>query len=122
MHHVLCLIGDFALIGLGYFNKLIYIITIIFLIFTIKKFLINILSNFIFFKESQDNNLINNQEMSLKEARKILNLDANASKKEIIQAYYKLIKKNHPDRGGLEHMAKKIICAKNILMKSKKDA
>ena len=54
--------------------------------------------------------------MSKKEAYKILNLNEGASKKEILESYQRLMKKNHPDLGGSDWMAKKLNEARDILL------
>ena len=59
----------------------------------------------------------NSQLMSVDEARQILGLKHNASKDEITAAFKKLMLVNHPDKGGSQYIAAKIIQAKQILMK-----
>lgn len=54
--------------------------------------------------------------MSSDEARQILGVKANASKQEIIAAFKKLMLLNHPDKGGTEYIAAKIIQAKQTLI------
>ena len=55
--------------------------------------------------------------MSIDEARQILGVKPNAGKDEITSAFKKLMLINHPDKGGSEYIAAKIIHAKQILMK-----
>lgn len=57
-----------------------------------------------------------NSDMSLEEARKILNVSSNASRNEIQKSYYQLMKKVHPDVGGSQYLATKINNAKDILL------
>jgi hypothetical protein len=55
--------------------------------------------------------------MSVEEARQILGVKPNAEKEEITLAFKKLMLINHPDKGGSEYIAAKIIHAKQTLMK-----
>ena len=59
-----------------------------------------------------------NPNMTIEEACKILGVDKNASKEEIIEAHRNLIQKNHPDRGGSDYIATKINQAKDFLLKN----
>lgn len=61
----------------------------------------------------------NSSAMSVAEAYKVLGLDVNASKQEIILAHKKLIQKLHPDRGGSDYLAAQINLAKAVLLKVK---
>ena len=56
-------------------------------------------------------------QLTLEEARKMLNVSANASRDEIIGAHRKLIQKFHPDRGGNDYLASRINAAKALLLK-----
>jgi len=113
------IVGILTLIKFGYTNIIFYILVSIFLTFTVTRYLIDILYKLIFLSDGNEAVIEANHEMSFQEAITLLNVKENASKKEIMQAYYAMMKKNHPDLGGLEYMAKKINCAKNILIKSK---
>ena len=44
--------------------------------------------------------------MTKKEAYQILGLEEGASKKEILDSYQSLMKKNHPDLGGSDWITK----------------
>lgn len=63
-------------------------------------------------KSSGENNTIESSE----EAYKVLGVDENASKDEIIEAHRNLIQKIHPDRGGNDYLAAKINHAKDYLL------
>lgn len=56
--------------------------------------------------------------MSVEEARQILGLKNNPSKDDVLSAFKKLMLVNHPDKGGSEYIAAKIIQAKETLIKS----
>lgn len=51
------------------------------------------------------------------EARQILGLGANPTKKDIIAAHRSLIQKLHPDRGGNDYLASRVNLAKEVLLK-----
>ncbi len=60
---------------------------------------------------------VNKEEITVKEAYKILGIGVTATRQEIIDAHRKLILKNHPDRGGSSYLAAQINQAKDILLK-----
>ncbi len=59
----------------------------------------------------------NSNHMSDDEARRVLGVKHNASNDEVIKAFKKLMLINHPDKGGSEYIAAKVIQAKEILIK-----
>ncbi|MHC8494106.1 J domain-containing protein [Thalassospira sp. SM2505] len=60
-------------------------------------------------------------DMSAEEARKILGVDANASREEINRAYKIQIKAVHPDHGGSDYLAAKLNTARSLLLRLCKD-
>ncbi|WP_096086525.1 molecular chaperone DnaJ [Agaribacterium haliotis] len=61
-----------------------------------------------------DSNLAN---PSIDEARLILGLDEQYSKKDIDLAYKRLMQKLHPDRGGNDYLASRVNLARDLLIK-----
>ena len=55
-------------------------------------------------------------DMSKAEAAKILGINENSSKQEIIFAHKKEMQKHHPDKGGSKDMATKINAARDTLL------
>jgi len=58
-------------------------------------------------------------EMTANEAYAVLDLDQNATEKEVLAAHRKLMLKLHPDRGGSNYLAAKINQAKDLLVSRK---
>ena len=54
--------------------------------------------------------------MDKAQARKILEVEANASKEDIIMAHKRLMAKNHPDKGGSTYLASLINQARDMLL------
>lgn len=54
--------------------------------------------------------------MTLEEAYEILDLPENASRKEVMKAYRKLMEKVHPDKGGSTYLASQINEAKDLII------
>ena len=84
------------------------------LVFYRWQFLISLLSK-LFFKKNK-NFFSKEKTMTEKEALEILGLQQGASKKEIIESYNKLIKKNHPDLGGSDWITKRLNQARDTLL------
>ena len=71
----------------------------------------------LFFKNR--NNFNNNAKVTSEdEAYKILGLDFDATKDDIISAHKELIRKNHPDKGGSDYLSSKVNEARDILLKN----
>ena len=70
-------------------------------------------------KQSNSNYSRQNIDISgIEEAYEILGLAMDASDEEIDRAYKELIRKNHPDMGGSEYIAKKINAAREYIAKN----
>lgn len=54
--------------------------------------------------------------MSAAQARKILGVDENATREQIVDAHRRLMQKLHPDRGGSTFLAAQINAAKQVLL------
>lgn len=67
-------------------------------------------------KKQQNENFQSVGNPSLHEAKQILGLGPNPTKKEIIAAHRSLIQKLHPDRGGNDYLASRVNLAKDVLM------
>lgn len=67
-------------------------------------------------------NVSSSSKMSEEEALEVLNLrsDPYPTKKEVNDAYYKLMQKLHPDKGGSDYLAKKLNEARGVLLHTKK--
>ncbi|WP_250460957.1 molecular chaperone DnaJ [Microbulbifer litoralis] len=55
--------------------------------------------------------------LTTEEARRLLDVGANASREEIVNAHRRLIQKLHPDRGGNDYLASRINAAKALLLR-----
>eukprot|EP01089_Gocevia_fonbrunei_P017715 TRINITY_DN5823_c0_g1_i1.p1 TRINITY_DN5823_c0_g1~~TRINITY_DN5823_c0_g1_i1.p1 ORF type:complete len:141 (-),score=30.51 TRINITY_DN5823_c0_g1_i1:63-485(-) len=60
-------------------------------------------------------------QMTMREAAKILNIESYANKEKITGAHRKLMILNHPDFGGSDYLASKINQAKDILLSQETD-
>ena len=70
-------------------------------------------------KQSNTNYSRQNIDISgIEEAYEILGLTMDANDEEIDHAYKELIRKNHPDVGGSEYIAKKINAAREYIIKN----
>lgn len=70
-------------------------------------------------KQSNPNYARQNIDISgIEEAYEILGIAMDASDEEIDRAYKELIRKNHPDMGGSEYIAKKINAAREYIIKN----
>ena len=72
-------------------------------------------------RQSSTNYTASNIDISgIEEAYEILGITEDASNEEVDQAYKELIRKNHPDLGGSEYIAKKINAAREYIIKDRK--
>jgi hypothetical protein len=60
--------------------------------------------------------------LSLKEAAEMLDIDAQASKGDILAAHKRLMKKLHPDAGGSHYFATRLNAARDLLIAQRKRA
>jgi len=60
------------------------------------------------------------QTMSLKEAKQVLGLDEEITRKSITAAHRSLMGQFHPDKGGSDYLATKINSARDVLLQSLK--
>ena len=108
----ICLI--LLLIFLMRFNpKIVSMIPLVFVLFFKWMPVLTFLKSIFFSKKTES---VNFNKMDRDEALEILGLDRKANKDEIIERYNKLIKKNHPDYGGSEWVAKRLNKARDILL------
>jgi len=56
--------------------------------------------------------------MTVKEARRVLGVPADASREAIISAHRRLMQRVHPDRGGSDDLAVRVNEAKEVLLKA----
>ena len=77
------------------------------------KPVIDFLKKYFLYSQSKKKNY---NKMSREEALKILGLPDNATKKEILDSYHSLIKKNHPDLGGSDWITSQLNKAKETLL------
>ena len=56
--------------------------------------------------------------LTVEEARRILDVGADATRDDIIGAHRRLIQKMHPDRGGNDYLASRINAAKELLLRN----
>lgn len=71
-------------------------------------------------RSEQPNTPNSNPEVDEEEAWKMLGLNPEASREDIIKAHKRLIQKLHPDRGGNDYLAAKLNAARDLLLDKKK--
>ena len=67
--------------------------------------------------KSSKNSTSANRQMTADKALKILNLEGNPDKSQIIKAHRTMLSKVHPDKGGSDYLAAEINLAKEVLLK-----
>ena len=67
-------------------------------------------------RKNRSNGTFTNSISEVNESYKILGLDRNCSRQEIINAHKKKIKQAHPDKSGSNELASKINRARDILL------
>jgi hypothetical protein len=68
-------------------------------------------------ENSANNTNVASGEITLDEARKLLGLTEEYTKKDIEYRYKRLMQKVHPDRGGNDYLASRVNLAREILLK-----
>ena len=110
---ILFILISIVIYTMRFFPAIISTIPAIFLILyrwgNILKFIATI-----FFKKNYSNK--KDSSITKKEAYQILGLSEGATKKEILQSYQNLMKKNHPDLGGSDWITKKLNEARDTLL------
>ncbi len=107
------LISFFVLIIMSRFPQAISVIPAVFLILFRWRFLINFLIQTFL---SNPKNTKFSKNIDEQEAFEILGLKRGASRKEILDKYQELMKKNHPDKGGSDWITKKLNKARDTLL------
>lgn len=103
------------------YGKLIFALLAFLVPFLLKIFYFLIRNSSIlkwFFLKNKQNPVRYKAKMTKAEAYKILDLQDGSSKLEIKNQYKKLIKNNHPDKGGSKHISALLNEAKAILLKN----
>ena len=100
---VLFFVLSFVLFKISFFNLFIKLLNFF-----------EIIKLFLSFKKQYKNSPRNQK---IKDSFEILNLDETATIDNVNQAYKELMKIHHPDKGGSEEKACKIIEARDILIK-----
>ena len=80
-------------------------------------YLYRLLSTILFYTRTRPNQNFRNSYKEVNTAYSILGLSRNCTKKDIIEAHRRLIKKTHPDMQGSTEEASKINRARDILLK-----
>ena len=102
-----------VIITMTKFPHVVSVIPAIFLILYRWRFIINFLITNFFFKNKKTTY---STYLNKDEAYEILGLNKGASKKEILNRYQELMKKNHPDKGGSDWITKKLNSARDTLL------
>lgn len=97
---------------------LIYLILAIALPIIIRHIITHILHRIAPLRQNQQNPI--QPAMDKAEAYKILGIQANATDKEIKEAYHRLMQKLHPDAGGNDYFASQLNRARDILLSNKR--
>ena len=110
---VIIVISFFVLAIMTKFPQAISVIPAVFLILYRWRFFINfIIQTFI----KKQKNTKFSKKIEEQEAFEILGLKRGASRKEILDKYQELMKKNHPDKGGSDWITKKLNKARDTLL------
>ena len=124
---IVVLILLLALIGpalLGIFKLILMLLGYIERIAIITSFLAPVaywLKNSLLFHQGKDYTSSNSRDtMSPQEAAELLGVTLDSSKSEVEEAFKRLIKLNHPDKGGSKYIASKLIQARETLIRRRK--
>lgn len=109
----------FGVILLLFSGRMQFLIVLLGALYPVFNRLKNTISYLMWMKQMQNEFKArpNSAAMSEEEALSVLGLQRGCSKKEIDQAYKKMMLKCHPDQGGSEEMAVKINQARDVLLK-----
>ena len=85
-------------------------------VFNLVTLLVPFINRYSFSEKKEYTDSNTKSVMSKEEARQLLGVGVPATSQEINSAFNRLMKKNHPDVGGTNYLAEKLIQARDILL------